>query len=60
MARRMLKSYGHVQRWSDTDDVLQNSLLRLHRALATVKPESVRKYYGLSTPMEITLGNLND
>lgn len=48
MARRMLKSYGHVQRWSDTDDVLQNSLLRLHRALATVKPESVRKFYGLA------------
>ena len=47
MARRMLKSYGHVKRWSDTDDVLQASLLRLHRALATVKPESVRKFYGL-------------
>jgi len=45
----MLKSYGHVQRWSDTDDVLQNSLLRLHRALATVQPESVRKFYGLAS-----------
>ncbi|WP_013627521.1 RNA polymerase sigma factor [Rubinisphaera brasiliensis] len=49
MARRMLKSYGHIQRWSDTDDVLQNSLLRLHRALATVQPESVRKFYGLAS-----------
>ncbi len=48
MARRMLKSYGHVQRWSDPDDVLQASLLRLHRALATVQPESVRKFYGLA------------
>ncbi|MEW4453029.1 sigma-70 family RNA polymerase sigma factor [Bremerella sp. JC817] len=48
MARRMLKSYGHVQRWSDTDDVLQASLLRLHRALASVQPESVRKFYGLA------------
>lgn len=44
----MLKSYGHVQRWSDTDDVLQASLLRLHRALASVQPESVRKFYGLA------------
>ncbi|MBB02200.1 MAG: RNA polymerase subunit sigma-24 [Planctomyces sp.] len=49
MARRMLKSYGRVGRWSDTDDVLQNSLLRLHRALATVQPESVRKFYGLAS-----------
>lgn len=48
MARRMLKSYGRLARWSDTDDVLQASLLRLHRALATVKPESVRKFYGLA------------
>lgn len=48
MARRMLNNYGHVQRWSDTDDVLQASLLRLHRALASVQPESVRKFYGLA------------
>ncbi len=48
MARRMLHNNGHVRRWSDTDDVLQASLLRLHRALATVQPESVRKLYGLA------------
>ncbi|UBM38901.1 sigma-70 family RNA polymerase sigma factor [Bremerella sp. TYQ1] len=48
MARRMLKKYPGVGRWSDTDDVLQESLLRLHRALVTVKPESVRKFYGLA------------
>ncbi len=48
MARRMLKKYPGVGRWSDTDDVLQESLLRLHRALATVQPESVRKFYGLA------------
>jgi RNA polymerase sigma factor (sigma-70 family) len=48
MAQRMLKKYPGVGRWSDTDDVLQQSLMRLHRALATVKPESVRKFYGLA------------
>lgn len=48
MARRMLKTYPNVGRWSDTDDVLQASLLRLHRALTTVKPESARKFYGLA------------
>lgn len=48
MARRMLKKYPGVGRWSDTDDVLQESLLRLHRALVTVRPETNRKFYGLA------------
>lgn len=48
MARRMLKKYPGVGRWSDTDDLLQESLLRLHRALATVSPETPRKFYGLA------------
>src|SRR5262245_27017349 len=29
LARKMLQRYPGVQRWADTDDVLQNSLLRL-------------------------------
>jgi len=49
MARRMLRKYPGVGRWSETDDVLQASLLRLHRALATVHPESTRKFYGLAS-----------
>lgn len=48
MARRMLRKYPGVGRWSETDDILQASLLRLHRALATVHPESARKFYGLA------------
>ena len=48
MAQRMLKRFPGVGRWSDTDDVLQQSLMRLHRALATVQPESPRKFYGLA------------
>jgi RNA polymerase sigma factor (sigma-70 family) len=48
MAHRMLKKYPGVGRWSDTDDVLQNALIRLHRSLAVVKPESARKFYGLA------------
>ncbi|WP_261345000.1 sigma factor [Lignipirellula cremea] len=47
-ARRMLQKHPGVGRWSDTDDVLQQSLMRLHRGLATVRPESVRKFYGLA------------
>lgn len=48
MARRMLGNYGHVKRWTDTDDILQNSIMRLYRALASIRPESVRKFYGLA------------
>jgi RNA polymerase sigma-70 factor (ECF subfamily) len=38
LTRKMLKGYPGVGRWSQTDDVLQNAMLRLHRALADVKP----------------------
>ena len=48
MAHRMLGKYPGVGRWSDTDDVLQNALIRLHRSLAIVRPESARKFYGLA------------
>jgi RNA polymerase sigma factor (sigma-70 family) len=47
MAHRMLAGKPHVHRWYETDDVLQNSLVRLCRSLKTVKPESVRGYCGL-------------
>ena len=45
----MLHGYPGVHRWEETDDVLQNALVRLHRALATVKPQSPRQFYGLAT-----------
>lgn len=48
LARRMLKSYPRLRRWEETGDVLQNSLVRLHRSLAVVQPESVRQFYGLA------------
>jgi RNA polymerase sigma-70 factor (ECF subfamily) len=46
--RQMLKSFPAVSRWSQTDDVLQNAMVRLHRSLAQVKPESPCQYYGLA------------
>ena len=46
--RQMLRSFPNVSRWSQTDDVLQNAMVRLHRSLAQVKPESPRQYYGLA------------
>ena len=48
MARSMLSGFPKLRRWTETDDVLQNSLLRLHRALAEVRPDSARQFYGLA------------
>lgn len=47
-ARMMLQQYPGVRRWAQTDDVLQNSVLRLHRALSTVKPETPEHFYRLA------------
>lgn len=48
LTRRMLRGYPKVKRWSETDDVLQNSMIRLHRSLAAVTPDSARQFYGLA------------
>jgi RNA polymerase sigma-70 factor (ECF subfamily) len=48
LTRRMLRHYPRLRRWEQTDDVLQNALLRLHRSLATIRPESPRQFYGLA------------
>ena len=48
MASRMLAGKPHVRRWHQTDDVLQNALIRLHRALKAVKPDSKRAFTGLA------------
>jgi len=49
LTRKMLRGYPTVKRWSETDDVLQNAMLRLHRSLSEVQPESPRQFYGLAT-----------
>lgn len=48
MASRMLAGKPHVGRWHQTDDVLQNALIRLHRSLKAVKPDSKRAFNGLA------------
>jgi RNA polymerase sigma factor (sigma-70 family) len=48
LTRRMLRGYPLVRRWEQTDDVLQNAMLRLYRALADVTPDSLRHFYNLA------------
>ncbi len=48
LTQRMLRGYPGVRRWEQTDDVLQGAMIRLHRSLAQVHPESVRQFYGLA------------
>jgi DNA-directed RNA polymerase specialized sigma24 family protein len=49
LAHKMLKGFPRVRRWEQTDDVLQNAILRLHRALETTAPQSVRSFFNLAT-----------
>jgi RNA polymerase sigma-70 factor (ECF subfamily) len=48
LAARQLRRFPGVARWAQTDDVLQNSLLRLLRALEAVRPDNMREFFGLA------------
>jgi RNA polymerase sigma-70 factor (ECF subfamily) len=49
LARKMLRRFPNVQRWADTDDVLQSALMRLLRGLQQMEaPGSMREFYGLA------------
>jgi RNA polymerase sigma-70 factor (ECF subfamily) len=48
LAHRMLRRYPRVQRWEQTDDVVQNATLRLYRALQDVRPETAERFFGLA------------
>ena len=48
LARHMLRSFPSVKRWEQTGDVLQNSMLRLLKALDSVQPETPRHFLALA------------
>jgi RNA polymerase sigma-70 factor (ECF subfamily) len=48
LAKSMLGDFPAVRAREETDDVLQNALLRLTRSLESVMPASVRDYYRLA------------
>lgn len=49
LTRKMLKSYPHLQRWEQTDDVFQSAAMKLHRSLNELKPPNVAAFWGLAT-----------
>lgn len=49
LTRRMFRGRPGLQRWEQTDDVYQNAMLRLHRALQTTDVENVRHFFNLAT-----------
>ena len=48
LTRKMLKDFGRVKRWEQTDDVTQNSMMRLYRTLADVHPANAVEFYRLA------------
>ena len=48
LARKMLRQFPSVRRWEQTDDVLQNALIRLDRALRAVAPDSSAGFFKLA------------
>jgi RNA polymerase sigma-70 factor (ECF subfamily) len=48
LARKMLRGYPNVHRWEQTDDVLQNAALRLHRTLGQMTVETSRDFFRLA------------
>jgi RNA polymerase sigma-70 factor (ECF subfamily) len=49
LTRKMLRRYPRVKRWEQTDDVLQNVVLRLRRTLTQVTPATVRDFLRLAS-----------
>lgn len=48
LTRKMLRGDSRVKRWEQTDDVFQNSALRLYRALQDVHPQTVQEFFRLA------------
>jgi RNA polymerase sigma-70 factor (ECF subfamily) len=49
LTRRMLGDFRRVRRWAETDDVLQNALVRLLGALRSVRPQTPRAFLALAS-----------
>jgi RNA polymerase sigma-70 factor (ECF subfamily) len=48
LVKKRMSLFPGVQRWEQTDDVLQDASLRLLKSLEAVKPRTVRDFFGLA------------
>ncbi|MEL6896049.1 MAG: sigma-70 family RNA polymerase sigma factor [Planctomycetota bacterium] len=48
IVRRMLRDFPRLQRWEQTDDVFQTSMIRLHQSISSAQPRNVREFVGLA------------
>jgi len=48
LAGKGLRGFPALRRWVETDDVLQQAMIRLHRALQLVRPSTVGEFFGLA------------
>jgi RNA polymerase sigma-70 factor (ECF subfamily) len=51
LARVMLRGYGRLRRWEQTDDVMQGALVRLASALERAAPESALHFHRLAVQL---------
>jgi RNA polymerase sigma factor (sigma-70 family) len=49
LAKRMMLDFSRLGRWEEADDVFQNSMVRLCRALEQRHPATVREFFGLAS-----------
>ncbi len=45
---KLLTSYPRLRRWEETSDVFQTAVVRLHRSLSEVQPDTVKGLFGLA------------
>jgi len=48
LTRKMFNSFRNLKKFEQTDDIFQNALIRLHRALNEVQVENVRHFFNLA------------
>ena len=48
LTRYMFHGYPVLMRWEQTDDIFQNAMIRLHRALADVQIQSDKHFFNLA------------
>jgi len=48
LTRHMFHGFPGLMRWEQTDDIFQNAMIRLHRAMADVKIHSEKHFFNLA------------